>query len=73
MADSWGRSVDMYLDTLYACMKMLRSGVTTVMFNLSPGAAAETPEDCEKALTAFGRWDEGELLGVRGEPVPHNR
>ena len=54
MADSWGRkSVDMYLDTLYACMKMLRSGVTTVMFNLSPGAAAETPEDCEKALTAF--------------------
>ena len=54
MADSWGRkSVDMYLDTLYACMKMLRSGVTTVMFNLSPGAAADTPEDCEKALTAF--------------------
>ena len=54
MADSWGRKpVDMYLDTLYACMKMLRSGVTTVMFNLSPGAAAETPEDCKKALTAF--------------------
>ena len=54
MADSWGRkSVDVYLDTLYACMKMMRSGVTTVMFNLSPGAAADTPEDCEKALTAF--------------------
>ena len=54
MADSWGRKpVDMYLDTLYACMKMLRSGVTTVMFNLSPGAAAEVSEDCKKALTAF--------------------
>ena len=54
MADSWGRKpVDMYLDTLYACMKMLRSGVTTVMFNLSPGAAADAPEDCKKALTAF--------------------
>ena len=54
MADSWGRKpVDMYLDTLYACMKMLKSGTTTVMFNLSPGAAAETAEDCKKALTAF--------------------
>lgn len=54
MADSWGRKpVDMYLDTLYACMKMLRSGVTTVMFNLSPGAAADAAEDCKKALTAF--------------------
>ena len=55
MADSWGRkSVDMYLDTLYACMKMLRSGVTTVMFNLSPGAAAETlRRTAKKALTAF--------------------
>ena len=54
MADSWGRRpVDMYLDTLYACLKMLKSGVTTVMFNLSPGDAADAPEDCEKALTAF--------------------
>ena len=54
MADSWGRKpVDMYLDTLYSCMKMLRSGVTTVMFNLSPGSAADLSEDCKKALTAF--------------------
>lgn len=54
MADSWGRKpVDTYLDTLYACMKMLRSGVTTVMFNLSPGSAADLTEDCKKALTAF--------------------
>ena len=54
MADSWGRKpVDMYLDTLYSCMKMLRSGVTTVMFNLSPGSARDVSEDCKKALTAF--------------------
>ncbi|MCH7996670.1 MAG: amidohydrolase family protein [Chloroflexi bacterium] len=48
------KAVDPYLDTLYASMKLLRSGVTTVMFNFSQRLAKGLREDCDRVLEAFG-------------------
>ena len=75
MADSWGRkSVDMYLDTLYACMKMLRSGVDDSYVQPEPrGCCGNTGRLRKGSHRLRRRRDEGELLGVRGEPVPDHR
>ena len=54
MADSWGRkSVDMYLDTMYACMKMLQVRGHDGDVQPEPRGGGGASEDCKKALTAF--------------------
>ncbi|MBI2165715.1 MAG: amidohydrolase family protein [Chloroflexi bacterium] len=54
ITEGWGRrGVDLRLNTLYSCTKLIRSGVTTVMYNHPTGLAARLKEECEIALKAF--------------------